>query len=53
MTRFRRVFGNPWVTSLVLSIGVFALIAASRELGLLQAVEFLAYDEFLRWRAAV
>ena len=51
MTRFRRVFRNPWVTSLVLSIGVFALIAAWRELGLLQAVEFLAYDKFLAWRA--
>jgi CHASE2 domain-containing sensor protein len=30
---------------------VFALVAGMRELGLLQSVEFLAYDKFLTWRA--
>jgi len=35
----------------VLSIGVFALVAGARELGLLQHAEFLAYDKFLAWRA--
>jgi CHASE2 domain-containing sensor protein len=51
MTRLRRAFRNPWVASLILSIGVFALVAAARELGLLQSTEFLAYDKFLAWRA--
>src|SRR4051794_15209380 len=51
MTRLPRVFRNPWVASLVLSIGVFALVAVGRELGLLQAAEFLAYNKFLAWRA--
>jgi len=47
----RQVFRNPWVASLVLSIGVFAVVAGARELGLLQSPEFLAYDKFLTWRA--
>jgi adenylate cyclase len=51
MTQLRRVFRNPAVTSLVLSIGVFLLVAGFRELGLLQSTEFLAYDKFLHWRA--
>src|SRR5437899_4379555 len=51
MTRLRRAFRNPWVASLMLSIGVFVLLAGARELGLLQSVEFLAYDKFLTWRA--
>src|SRR6266550_2805128 len=51
MTRLRRVFRNPAATSLALSIGVFALVAGARELGLLQHAEFLAYDKFLAWRA--
>ena len=51
MTRLRRIFRNPAVASLVLSLGVFVLIAGLRELGLLQSVEFLAYDKFLIWRA--
>src|SRR5436309_7365378 len=51
MTRLRRVFRSPLVASLVLGIGVFVLVAAARELGLLQSVEFLAYDKFLAWRA--
>ena len=51
MTRLRRVFSNPAVTSLLLSIGVFALVAGARELGLFQHAEFLAYDKFLAWRA--
>src|SRR5438477_5053208 len=51
MSRFRRVFRNPWVASLMLSFGVFLLIAVLRELGLLQSIEFLAYDKFLAWRA--
>jgi adenylate cyclase len=51
MTRLRRVFRNPAVASLALSIGVFVLIAGLRELGLLQSIEFLAYDKFLACRA--
>src|SRR5437899_9895718 len=51
MTRLRRAFRNPWVASLMLSIGVFVLLAGARELGLLQSAEFLAYDKFLTWRA--
>ena len=51
MTQLRRLFRNPAVTSLLLSIGVFALVAGARELGLLQHAEFLAYDKFLAWRA--
>src|SRR6266480_1708135 len=51
MTRLQRVFRSPAITSLVLSIGVFALVAGARELGLLQHTEFLAYDKFLAWRA--
>ena len=50
MTQLRRVFRNPAVTSLVLSVGVFAIVAGARELGLLQSAEFLAYDKFLTWR---
>ena len=45
------MFRNPWIASLVLSIGVFALVAVCRELGLLQAAEFLFYNKFLAWRA--
>src|SRR5438477_1122316 len=52
MTRLRRAFRNPWVASLMLSMGVFAFVAGARELGLLQSAEFLAYDKFLVWRAA-
>jgi adenylate cyclase len=37
--------------SLVLSIGVFALVAGAREIGLLQSAEFLGYDKFVAWRA--
>ena len=35
----------------MLTIAVFVLAAGMRELGLLQSVEFLAYDKFLSWRA--
>jgi adenylate cyclase len=35
----------------MLGIGVFAVVAGARELGLLQSGEFLAYDKFLTWRA--
>ena len=35
----------------MLGIGVLALVAGVRELGLLQSAEFLAYDKFLTWRA--
>src|SRR5438270_4584927 len=51
MTRLRRAFRNPWVASLMLSIGVFAFVAGARELGLFQSAEFLAYDKFLLWRS--
>src|ERR1043166_1542961 len=51
MTRLRRAFRNPAVPSLMLGIGVLALVAGVRELGLLQSAEFLAYDKFLTWRA--
>ena len=51
MTWLRREFHNPWVASLVLTIAVFVLVIGMRELGLLQSVEFLAYDKFLTWRA--
>jgi hypothetical protein len=33
----------------MLSIGMFAFVASSRELGLLQPTDFLAYDKFLAW----
>jgi adenylate cyclase len=32
-------------------MGVFAIFAGARELGLLQPAEFFAYDKFLAWRA--
>src|SRR5262245_1646495 len=51
MTQLRRLFRNPAAMSLALSLGVFALVAGARELGLLQSAEFLAYDKFLAWRA--
>ncbi len=51
MTRLRRALRNPWVVSVLLSLGVFALVAGVRQLGLLQSAEFLAYDKFLAWRA--
>ena len=51
MTRLHRAFRNPWVASLVLTIAVFVLVSKMREFGLLQSVEFLAYDKFLTWRA--
>src|SRR5437588_11523132 len=51
MTRLRRAFRNPWVASLMLSMGVFAFVAGARELGLFQSAEFLAYDKFLLWRS--
>jgi adenylate cyclase len=51
MTRLREAFGNSAVASLFLAIGVFAIIAGIRELGLLQSAELLAYDKFLNWRA--
>ena len=51
MTQLLRVFRKPPVTSLALSIGVFAAIAGAREIGVLQSVEFVAYDKFLAWRA--
>jgi adenylate cyclase len=35
----------------MLCIGVFAVLAGMRQLGLLQSAEFLAYDKFLAWRA--
>jgi len=35
----------------MLSVGVFALVSGSRDLGLFQSAEFLAYDKFLTWRA--
>jgi adenylate cyclase len=35
----------------MLCIGVFAVLAGMRQLGLLQSAEFLAYDKFLNWRA--
>jgi adenylate cyclase len=35
----------------MLSVGVFVFIAGARELGLRQSAEFLAYDNFLTWRA--
>jgi len=51
MTRLARAFRNPVVASFALAIGVFALLAGIRELGLLQPAEFWAYDKFLAWRA--
>ena len=51
MTPLRRAFRHPAVVSLVLAVGVFAFVAGARELGLLQSVEFLAYDKFLAWRS--
>jgi adenylate cyclase len=51
MTRLGRAFRRPVVASLLLGIAVFALVAGARELGVLQSVEFLAYDKFLAWRA--
>src|SRR5438477_12730130 len=51
MTRLRQAFRNPPAASLILGIGVFVLVAAARELGLLQSAEFLAYDKLLTWRA--
>jgi adenylate cyclase len=51
MTRVQRVFRNPRVASFLLAIGVFVVVAGTREVGLLQSAEFLAYDKFLTWRA--
>src|SRR5438552_17271492 len=53
MTRLWRAIRNPAVASLMFAIGVFALVAGARELGLLQQAEFWAYDKFLVWRAGV
>jgi adenylate cyclase len=51
MTRLRRTLRNPAVASLLLGIAVFVLVAAARELGLLQSTEFLVSDKALIWRA--
>jgi adenylate cyclase len=51
MAKLRRAFRNPAAVSLLLSIGVFALVGTAREVGLLQSAEFLAYDKLLVWRA--
>ena len=51
MTRLQRAFRNPAVATFILAVGVFAVVAGIRELGLLQSAEFLAYDKFLAWRA--
>jgi adenylate cyclase len=51
MKRLRKVFRNPAVASVMLTIGVFSLVAGARELGLLQSSELLGYDKFLVWRA--
>ena len=53
MTRLWRAIRNPAVASLIIAISVFALVAAARELALLQPAEFWAYDKFLAWRAGV
>lgn len=50
MKRLRRAFRNSAFPSLGLTVGVFILTVCARELGLLQAAEFLAYDKFLTWR---
>jgi adenylate cyclase len=51
MTQLRRALRNPAVASLILGVGVFAIVAAVRQFGLLQSAEFLVYDKFLTWRA--
>jgi adenylate cyclase len=51
MTRFRELFSNATLTSLILAIAVFGIIAGIREIGWLQSAEFLVYDKFLDWRA--
>ncbi len=51
MRRLWRAIRTPAVASLIFALSVFALVAATRELGLLQSAEFWAYDKFLVWRA--
>jgi adenylate cyclase len=52
MTQLKGALRYPAVASLILGIGVFALVAGVRELGLIQPAEFWAYDKFLISRAA-
>jgi adenylate cyclase len=51
MKRLRTAFRNPAIASVLLGLGVFALIAGAREYGLLQPAEILAYDKAIVWRA--
>ena len=51
MDRLTRAFRQPAIVSVVLSFGAFVLIAAARELGLLQSAELLSYDKFVVWRS--
>jgi adenylate cyclase len=52
MTQLKGALRYPAVASLILGVGVFALVAGVRELGLIQPAEFWAYDKFLISRAA-
>jgi adenylate cyclase len=47
----RRVLRHPAGTIVLLGLVVFALVAAAREIGLLQRAELGAYDKFVVWRA--
>jgi adenylate cyclase len=51
ITRVRRAFRNRALASLLLGLGVLGLVAGSREAGLLQSSELLAYDKGLIRRA--
>src|SRR5438105_1774289 len=51
MTRLRQAFRNSGLTSPLLGLAVFLLLAVVREGGLLQSAEIMAYDKFLVWRA--
>ena len=51
MKRLRSAFRNPAVASVLLGLGVFALIVGAREYGLLQPAEISAYDKCVVLRA--
>ena len=51
MKRLKRAIRSPAAASVLLGLGVFALLVVARENGLLQPAEILAYDKFLAMRA--
>jgi adenylate cyclase len=51
MKRLGRAFTNPIVASVLLGLGVFALVTSVRETGLLQSAELFVYDKCLAWRS--